>query len=146
MSRRSRIILVFTNSVPRHPQPVVSGHGYRCRKGDDRYFVKYRPPRNYSSYGIFLVFSGIPENRMPLYFASVFLSLYSARSDDGTRTCIGRNCLGGLSIILRIASAVRGKNTARCACWYRVGCNSIGGIGIHPARATQEQYTAGCVC
>ena len=52
--------------------------GYRRRKQDGRYFVKYRPLE--SSYGIFTVFPGIAENRIPIFCFGI--SLYSTTSNN----------------------------------------------------------------
>lgn len=57
---------------------ITGSDGYRRRKQDGRYvFVKYRPLESMNSYtyDMFTVFSGFPENRIPVFLFSAFLGI-----------------------------------------------------------------------
>ena len=112
----------------------TSSDGYRRREEDDRYFVIYRPLE--SSCGIFTVYSGIPENRIPVFCFGV--SRYSTTSNNGTWRYKYRNFLGLLTITLTIVSALR---AARCR-WYRVRRSIIRGVRIHTTRTRYRVHSS----
>ena len=120
------VTAVLVYLVPPRTRTVVPSDEYRRRKQDGRCFVKFRPLE--SSYGIFTVFYGIPENRIPVFCFGI--SRYSTTSNNGIRRCKYRNCIGVLTVTLAIVSAVR---AARCS-WYRVRRNNVRGIRIHTSR------------
>ena len=79
----------------------------------------------------FTLFYGIPENQIPIVCFGI--SRYPTTSNNGIRRYKYRNCRGVLTIALKFVSTVC---AARCS-WYRVRCNIVRGIKIHPTSRTR---------